>query len=103
MGKIWLFLKKCSAQLLQSCPTLCDPIDRSPPGYSVPGILQARKLEWEAIPFSRGSFQPRGRTQVSCIAGSVFKDGATMEALVFLILQMRKQWPRNGKYSYIQD
>ena len=78
-------------------------MDCSLSGSSVHGILQARILEWEAIPFSRGSFQPRGRTQVSCIAGSVFKDGATMEALVFLILQMRKQWPRNGKYSYIQD
>ena len=37
---------------LQSCPTLCDPIDRSPPGSSVPGILQARTLEWVAISFS---------------------------------------------------
>ena len=38
--------------LLQSCPTLCDPIDGSPPGSSVPGILQARILEWIAISFS---------------------------------------------------
>ena len=37
---------------LQSCPTLCDPIDRSPPGSPVPGILQARTLEWDAIAFS---------------------------------------------------
>ena len=37
---------------LQSCPTLCDPIDGSPPGSSVPGILQARTLEWVAISFS---------------------------------------------------
>ena len=36
----------CSAKLLQSCPTLCDPIDGSPPGSPVPGILQARTLEW---------------------------------------------------------
>ena len=40
---------------LQSCPTLCDPIDGGPPGSPVPGILQARTLEWVAIPFSRGS------------------------------------------------
>ena len=40
------------AKLLQSCPTLCDPIDRSPPGSPVPGILQARTLEWVAISFS---------------------------------------------------
>ena len=41
-----------AAKLLQSCPTLCDPIDGSPPGPSVPGILQARVLEWGAIAFS---------------------------------------------------
>ena len=40
---------------LQSCPTLCDPVDFSPPGSSVRGIPQARMLEWVAIPFSRGS------------------------------------------------
>ena len=40
------------AKLLQSCPTLWDPMDRSPPDSSVPGILQARILEWVAIPFS---------------------------------------------------
>ena len=38
-----------AAKMLQSCPTLCDPIDGSPPGSSVPGILQARILEWVAI------------------------------------------------------
>ena len=43
----------------QSCPTLCDPIDCSLPGSSVRGILQPRILEWVAIPFSRGSSQPR--------------------------------------------
>ena len=41
-----------AAALLQSCPTLCDPIDGSPPGSPVPGILQARTLEWGAIAFS---------------------------------------------------
>ena len=40
------------AKSLQSCPTLCDPIDGSPPGLPVPGILQARTLEWVAISFS---------------------------------------------------
>ena len=47
-----------------ACPTLCDPMD-----YTVPGILQVRILEWVAVPFSRGSSQPRDQTQVSCIAG----------------------------------
>ena len=41
-----------AAKPLQSCPTLCDPIDGSPPGSAVPGILQARTLEWVAISFS---------------------------------------------------
>ena len=41
-----------AAKLLQSCPTLCNPIDGSPPGSPVPGILQARTLEWVAISFS---------------------------------------------------
>ena len=43
----------------QSCPTLGDPMDRSPSGSSVHGILQARILEWVAIPFSRGSSRPK--------------------------------------------
>ena len=45
-------LAAAAAKSLQSCPTLCDPIDSSPPGFPVPGILQARTLEWVAISFS---------------------------------------------------
>ena len=45
-----------AAKLLQSCPTLCNPTDSSPPGSSVPGILQARVLEWVAISFSTLGF-----------------------------------------------
>ena len=56
----------------QSCPTLCDPLDCSPPGPSVHGILQARILEWVAIPFSRRSSQPRDQTLVSGIVGRFF-------------------------------
>ena len=44
-----------TAKLLQSCPTLCDPIDGSPLGSAIPGILQARTLEWVAISFSNAS------------------------------------------------
>ena len=54
-------------KVTQSCPTLCDPMH-----YTVHGILQARILEWVAIPFTRGSSEPRGGTQVSCIAGRFF-------------------------------
>ena len=47
-----------AAKSLQSCPTLCDPIDGSPLGFSVSGILQARILEWVAIPFSSDGPDP---------------------------------------------
>ena len=52
----------------QHCPTLCNPVDCSPPGSSVHGILQTRTLEWVAIPFSRGSSQPRDQTCFSFIS-----------------------------------
>ena len=47
------------SEVVQLCPTLCNPMDYSPPGSSVHGIFQARVLEWVAISFSRGSFRPR--------------------------------------------
>ena len=56
----------------QSCLTLCNPMDCSPPGSSVHEIFQARILEWVAISFSRGSSQPRDRTQVSCTSCRFF-------------------------------
>ena len=55
-------------KVAQLCSTLCIPIDCSLPSSSVHGILQARILEWVAVPFSRGSSQPRDWTQVSRIA-----------------------------------
>ena len=54
-------------KVAQSCPTLCDSMD-----YTGHGILQPRVLEWVAVPFSRGSSQPRDRTHVSCIASGLF-------------------------------
>ena len=68
----------------QSCLPLCDPMDYSLPSSSVHGILQARILEWVAIPFFRGSSWPRDRTQVSCIAGWFFTIWATREAHILL-------------------
>ena len=49
---IFSFIAAAAAKSLQSCPTLCDPIDGSPPGSPIPGILQARTLEWAASSFS---------------------------------------------------
>ena len=66
--------------VVQSCPTLCDPVDCSPPGSSIHGIVQAKTLEWFAIPFSKGPSQPRDQTRVSCIAGRCFTIWAPREA-----------------------
>ena len=71
--------KQVKVLVAQSCPTLCDPVDCSPPGSSVHGILQARMLEWVAVPFSRGSSQPRGQAPIFCIAGRFFTIWATKE------------------------
>ena len=70
----------CVCLFAQPCPTLCHPMACSPPGSSVHGILQARILEWVAMPSSRGSSQPRDRNQVSHIAGGFFTIWATREA-----------------------
>ena len=62
---------------LQSCPTLCDPMDCSLPGSSVHGILQARILEWAAISFSRGSSPTKDRASPA-LAGGFFTTSATL-------------------------
>ena len=68
----------------QFCLTLCDPLNCSPPGSSLHGILQARVLEWVAISFYRGSSWPRDWTQVSYIAGRFFTLWATRKAVSWL-------------------
>ena len=65
----------------QSCLTVYGPMDCSPPGSAVYGILQARVLKWVATPFSRGSSQPRDQTWVSSIAGRFIIIWATREAI----------------------
>ena len=76
MGEVSLLIDGglVSAYVLvaQACPTLCSPVKYSLQGSSVHGILQARILEWVAIPFSRGSSRNRDRTQVSCLEGRFF-------------------------------
>ena len=69
---------------LQSCLTLCDPVDRSPAGSSVHGTLQARILEWVAMPSSRGSSRPRDLTCVSCMAGRFLTTEPPEEPIIFL-------------------
>ena len=76
----WFHLCSINEISQLSCVWFCDPMDGSPTDSSVHGILQARILGWVAIPFSRGSSRPRGRTWVSCITDRFFTICATREA-----------------------
>ena len=69
LSPVLLFCYCCLVMKL--CPTPCNPMDGSPPGSSVHGILQARILEWIAMPSSMGPFPPRDRTHVSCIGNRI--------------------------------
>ena len=82
---------------LQLCPVLCDPMDCSPTGFSVHGILQARPLEWIAIHLSRGSSLPRDRTPVSWQADSLplAPPGKPIAKIHYSILLATKSFPRN--------
>ena len=78
----------------QSCLTLCDPLDCSPPRSSVHGILQARILEWVATPFSRGSSQPRDQTtsfMSPVLAGGFFTTSVTLETSFHEIYCIKKK------------
>ena len=94
-----LYIQKVKVKVAQSCPTLCNPVD-----YIFHGILQARILEWVAIPFSRGSSQPRDWTQVSCIAGGFFTIWVTREGQEYWSGQpipSPANLPNPGMFSYI--
>ena len=79
----------CSYALsFQSGQTLCDPMDYSPPGSSVQGILQAKILKWVAMPYSRGSSQSRDQTCVPWMAGGFYMHWATERTPLFRTLLM---------------
>ena len=78
--KLFLFQSESSSVTSDSA----TPMDCSPPGFSVHGILQIRILEWVAVPFSTGSSPPRFQTRVSCTAGRFFTIRATRHPLFFL-------------------
>ena len=80
--------KKKWKLVTRSCLTLCDPMNCRQPGSFVHGILQARILEWVAIPFSRRSSQPRDWTWVSCIASRFFTNWAPREAWKYKQIKM---------------
>ena len=79
-----MILKKVKVLVTQSCPTLFDPMDYSLPGSCIHGLLQARILEWVAMPFSRGSSWPRDWTHVSHISGRFFTIWATQDDLKYI-------------------
>ena len=91
----------------QSCPTLWDPVDCGPPGSSAHGILQARTLEWVALPSSRGSSQRRDWTQASHTAGGFFAIWASREAQVrfggFFISRLVESTVRSRGYRVTVD
>ena len=89
-GKLYLWVL-----VTQLCPTVCDPMDCFPPGSFIHGILQARILEWAAIPFSEGSSWPRDWTRVSCLAGKFFTIWAITEACWYLL---RLYSPSTNRY-----
>ena len=81
----------CYCLVTQVCLTLCDRIDCSLPGSSVHGILQARTLEWVAMPSSRGSSQPRDRTCISYLAGGFFTAEPPEMIIITLKIKNRKK------------
>ena len=111
----WKSFTSCvHAKSLQSCPTLCNPMDCSLPGSSVHGIFQAIVLEWIVISFSRGSSHPRDWTCISyfsCIASGFFTTNTTWETLLppkkqffplgLLLLPHQLLIPSFSFYSYM--
>ena len=105
------------SEVIQSCPTLCNPMDCSLIGSSVHGVFKVKILEWVAISFSRRSSQSRDQTQVSRIVGRHFTICATREAIPVELSQILKddamkvlhsicqqiwktqQWPQHWKRS----
>ena len=77
---------------LQLCPTLCDPIDGSPPGSAVPGILQARTLEWVAMSFSNAWKWKVKVKSLSCVRPSVTPWTAAYQAPLFMGFARQEYW-----------
>ena len=89
--KLWQSWKwKSGSEVALSCLTLCNPLDCSPPGFSVHGIFQARILEWGAISFSRRSSRLRDWTWVSCIGGRRFTVWTTLEVQINVVYSNTK-------------
>ena len=88
---VWQYTCYCCL-VIQLCPTLCHPVDHSPPGSSIHGISQERTLEWAVISFFRGSYQPKDRTCISCIGRQGLYHRTSREAKIFTIWSSRKNF-----------
>ena len=99
------FFLPCCCLVNHPWLTLCNSMDYSPPGSSVPGISQVRILEWVAISFSRGSSQPWDRTHMSCIGRRILCLWATREApfLTLQDLKYRVYWTTRGSGGFIHS
>ena len=107
--RIWALLKNRAYVHAQPCPTLCDPVDSSPPGSSVHGLLQARTLEWVAMPSCRGSSRRRdGTCPVSLALSGGFLPPSRLgslkpEALRPLMIKMHTTSEKDGVSSWSSD
>ena len=90
----------CVSGCAQSCPALCGPMDCSPPGSSVHGILQPRILEWVAVSSSRGSSGTMDRTHVSCIGRQILFHRATLEEPNQVYSNIKKNFLSAKKRTY---
>ena len=93
-----------AAKSLQSCPTLCDPVDGSPPGSAIPGILQARTLEWVAISFSNAGKWKVKVKSLSSVQLSATPWTAAYQALPSMGFSRQEYWsgvPLTQPYIYI--
>ena len=90
--ELWLYAAAAAAKSLQSCLTLCDPIDGSPPGSPVPGILQARTLEWVAVSFSNAWKWKVKVKLLSCVWLLVTPKTAAYQAPLSMGFSRQENW-----------
>ena len=103
---IFIIQIQCVCIHAQLCPTLCNPMDCSPPGSSVHGISQARILEWVTICSSRGSYQPRDQTfvsYVSCIGRRILSRSTTWKAQIWESLWIDDELAGVSFYQFLRD
>ena len=97
-----MFFKESESEVSQSCLTLCDPMDCSPPGSSIHEIFQARVLEWVAISFSRGSSWPRDQTGSPALWADPLLSEPPGEPLILLITKKKKKRKKSiGLFSFL--